>query len=175
LGPSLVLKQNLVVDLLRLSWLGVACKIVEMGGKGGHKEGETHRGESVGVEGGDVGVLAEVATFVASSGKAASPISVSKSPKPMSPSNTCGIGAEHSAHVGQVSPTTSLRRMPIAEPYNRTKLLIFNVHNTLLDTNLLTSPNPNCKIRMTKKTTTRRFVFRPWMMEFLGRCLKCSK
>ena len=147
----------------------------EGGVKGGHAEGETHVGESVGVEGGDVGVLAEVAAIVASPEKAASPISVSKSPKPMSPSNTCGIGAEHSVPVGQVSPTSNLLRMPIAEAYNRTKLLVFNVHGTLLDTSLLTSPNPNVKIRVSKKTSTRRFVFRPWMMEFLGRCFKMFK
>jgi hypothetical protein len=147
----------------------------EGGVKGGQAEDEVHVEESVGVEGGDVGVLAEVAAIVASPEKAASPSSVSKSPKPMSPSNTCGIGVEQSAPVGQVSPTSNLLRMPIGGPYNRTKLLVFNVHGTLLDTSLLTSPNPNVKIRVSKKTSTRRFVFRPWMMEFLGRCFKMFK
>lgn len=55
-----------------------------MGGGGGSLGGGTghaHREESVGVEGGDVGVVAEVASIHASPVKGASTISVSKSPK----------------------------------------------------------------------------------------------
>ena len=63
----------------------------------------------------------------------------------------------------------------ISKPYNPTKLLIINVHGTLLDTNILTQPNLNPNIRVTKKTKTHRFGFRPWMMEFLGRCFKTFK
>ena len=79
------------------------------------------------------------------------------------------------ASGGQVSPPHSFRISSVAEPYNPTKLLIFNVYGALLDTNLLTQPNPNCNIRMTKKRTTCKFVFRPWMMQFLGRCFKIFK
>ena len=150
---------------------------MERGAEGGHKEGEseeavsgaggslgggkaqTQNGESVGTEGGDVGVLAEAAALVASPAKASSPISVSKSLKTMSHSNTDGIGVENTLPVGQVSFTTKLHMPSVSPPYNPTKLLVFNLHGTLLDTSLLTSPNPNPKVRVTKKITTRRFVF----------------
>jgi hypothetical protein len=96
--------------------------------------------ESEHVEGGDVGVLAEAASLVASEGKGVSPESVSKNPKTMSPSKIGDIGGSNSAHGGQVSLPLSFRMNSIAEPYNPTKLLIFNVHGTLLDTSLLTQP-----------------------------------
>jgi NLI interacting factor-like phosphatase len=50
------------------------------------------------------------------------------------------------------------------------KLLVFNVHGTLLDCSLLQDPDPNTSIRYTMKTPTRRVVCRPWMAEFLSRC-----
>jgi hypothetical protein len=120
-------------------------------------------------------VLAEVASLVALVGKRDSPESISKNPKIMSPSKIDDIGGSNSAHGGQVSPLLSFSMNSIAEPYNQIKLLIFNVHSTLLDTSLLTQPNPNCNIRVTKKTYTDRFVLRPWMMEFLGRYFKMFK
>ena len=118
------------------------------------------------VEGGDIVVLAEVVSLVPSMGKGDSPESVSK---------IGDIGASNSAHGGQVSMPLSFRINPIAVRYSRTKLVIFNVHGTLLDTSLLIEPDPNCNIRVTKQTYRRRFVFRPWMMEFLGRCFKMFK
>ena len=127
------------------------------------------------VEGGDVVVLAEVASLVASMGKGDSPKFVSKNPNIMSPNKIGDIGGSNRAHSGQVSLPLSFSINLIMEPYNQTKLVIFNVHGTLLDTSLLTQPNPNCNIRVTKKTYTRRFVFRPWMMEFSGRCFKMFK
>ena len=53
-----------------------------------------------------------------------------------------------------------------------TKLLIFNIHGTLVDCSLLSEPHPNSNIRITRKSLTRRFVFRPWLTEFLDRCFK---
>jgi hypothetical protein len=53
-----------------------------------------------------------------------------------------------------------------------TKLLIFNIHGTLVDCSLLSDPNPNPAIRITRKSLTRRIVFRPWLTEFLDRCFK---
>ena len=50
------------------------------------------------------------------------------------------------------------------------KLVIFNVHGTLVDSSLIAEKNPNSKIRPTIKTTTRRVVFRPWLRAFLSRC-----
>jgi len=129
----------------------------------------------VGVEGRDVAVLAEVATLVMSPEKGVSSISCPKSSKTMSPNKIGDIGADDNAHVGQVSPTTCLNMSSIADPPNLTKLLILNVHGTLLDTTLLTQRNPNPNIHVSKKTTTRRLVYRPWMMEFLGMCFKFFK
>ena len=116
-------------------------------------------GGSVGVQIGDVVVLAEVASLVASSGKGVSSISCPKSPKTMSLSKIGDSGVDHSAHVGQVSPTTSLNMSSIADPPNVTKVLMFNVHGTLLDTTLLSQQNPKINISVTKKTTTCRLVY----------------
>ena len=140
-------------------------------------KGRLHRRESEHVEDGDgdVGVLVEAASLVESHGKVISPKSGSPKPPTMSPSKIGDTGGSHSAPAGQVSPPHTVRMSSIAEINNPTKLLIFNVHGTLLDTSLLNQPNPNCAIRVTKKTPTRRFVFRPWMMEFLGRCFKKFK
>jgi hypothetical protein len=129
-------------------------------------------GGSVDVEGGDVAILAEAATLVTSPGKGVSSISCPKSPQTMSPSKIGDTGANDNAQVGQVSLTTRLDMSSIADPPKLTKLLILNVHGTLLDTTLLTQPNPNPNIRVSKKTMTRRLVYRPWMMEFLGMCFK---
>ena len=74
-----------------------------------------------------------------------------------------------------MSPSIWPQSPSIPEAYNPTKLLIFNVHGTHLDTSLLTEPNPNLVIWVTKKTTTRRFVYRPWMIEFLQRCFQFFK
>ena len=52
----------------------------------------------------------------------------------------------------------------------REKLVIFNVHGTLLDSSLLVENNPNSKIRPTVKTKSRRVVFRPWLHAFLSHC-----
>jgi hypothetical protein len=52
----------------------------------------------------------------------------------------------------------------------RQKLLVFNVHGTLVDCNLLGGPNPNSRIRGTTKTDVRRVVMRPWLKPFLSRC-----
>ena len=53
-----------------------------------------------------------------------------------------------------------------------TKLLIFNIHGTLVDCSLLSKPNPNPTIRITRKSLKQRIVFRPWLTEFLDRCFK---
>ena len=51
----------------------------------------------------------------------------------------------------------------------RDKLLIFNVHGTLVDSSLIAEKNPNSKVRPTVKTKTRRVVFRPLLRAFLSR------
>ena len=140
------------------------------GGKGLEQSVETEH-----VEGRDVVVLAEVASLVPSAGKGDSPESASNNTNIMSPSKIGDIGASNSAHGGQVSLPLSFCINSIAEPYNQTKFVIFNVHGTLLDTSLLIQPNPNSNIPVTKKTYRRRFLFRPWLIEFLGRCFKMFK
>jgi hypothetical protein len=53
-----------------------------------------------------------------------------------------------------------------------TKLLILNVHGTLLDCSLLSERNPNVNIRMSTRSLTRRIVFRPCLIEFIDKCFK---
>jgi hypothetical protein len=50
------------------------------------------------------------------------------------------------------------------------KLVIFNIHRTLLDCSLLAERNPNATIRSSMETRSRRVIFRPWLIEFLRRC-----
>ena len=57
---------------------------------------------------------------------------------------------------------------PIAR--ERNKLIIFNVHGTLVDCSLDKEKNPNCRIRPTVRTRSRRVYFRPWLVPFLSRC-----
>ena len=52
----------------------------------------------------------------------------------------------------------------------REKLVIFNVHGTLLDSSLRVENNPNSKIRPTVKTKSRRVVFKSWLHAFFSRC-----
>ena len=52
------------------------------------------------------------------------------------------------------------------------KLLIFNVHGTLLDSSILSNPNPTSKIKITFKTKNRRFTLRPGLLDFLQKCFK---
>jgi hypothetical protein len=55
---------------------------------------------------------------------------------------------------------------------DKSKLLVFNVHGTLLDCSSVEDPNPNPSIRYTLKTLTRRVVCRPWMVDFLSNCFQ---
>jgi hypothetical protein len=59
------------------------------------------------------------------------------------------------------------RRTPGAE---RKKLLVFNVHGTLLDCSVLIDKNPNAAIRPTIRTEKHRVIFRPCLIEFLTKC-----
>jgi hypothetical protein len=52
----------------------------------------------------------------------------------------------------------------------RTKLLVFNVHGTLLDCSLLLDKNPNTAIWPMLRTAKRRVVFRPGLIDFLNKC-----
>ena len=137
--------------------------------------GQSNRGESETQQCGEVEIIAEGSTPAVSPGRGASAFSVHVRSKTISPSKLGVNGGENNARGGEVSPSIWPQSPSIPEPYNPTYLLIFNVHGTLLDTSMLTEPNPNPSIRITKKTTTRRFVFRPWMIEFLGRCFKFFK
>ena len=84
---------------------GGITEVVSGGGEslGGEKR-RLLQGESDHVEGGDVGVLAEVATLVESTGKAISPESASQNPKTLSPSKVGDIGGSHNTPIVQVSP-----------------------------------------------------------------------
>ena len=130
------------------------------------------RGESDVGEGGEVGVGVEDPMPAQSPGRGISAFSVTLRSKTISDNKMGGNGGQNSANDSEVSFSQWSPTPSTPKPRNPTKLLIFNVHGTLLDTSLLTQPNPNPNIRVTKKTKTRRFVFRPWMMEFLGRCFR---
>ena len=70
----------------------------------GGEKGRLLQRDSDHVEEGDVGVLAEVATLVESTGKAISPESASQNPKTLSPSKVGDIGGSHNTPIVQVSP-----------------------------------------------------------------------
>jgi hypothetical protein len=66
------------------------------------------------------------------------------------------------------SSTTEISyRTPIA---HQKKLLVFNIHGTLLDCNLLIGKNPNSAIQPTLTTEKCRVIFWPGLIDFLSRC-----
>ena len=89
---------------------------------------------------------------------------------PKSPTNV-ETSASQEAHAHD-KVSTDLGLIGTNSP---TKLLIFNIHGTLVDSSLLSESNPNSNIRSTRKSLTRRIVFRPWLTEFLDRCFKNFK
>ena len=137
--------------------------------------GQSNRGENDTQQVGELEIIAEGSTPKVSPGRGASAFSVQVRSKTISPSKLGVNGGENNARGGEVSHSIWPQSPSIPEAYNPSYLLVFNVHGTLLDTSLLTEPNPNPSIRITKKTTTRRFVFRPWMIEFLRRSFKFFK
>ena len=132
--------------------------------------GQTDRADSGVGDGGEVRIVAGEPLPAQSPGRGVSAFSVTLRSKTQSPNKLGGNHGQDSANDSEVSLSQWAPIPSTPKPANPAKLLIFNVHGTLLDTSLLTQPNPNPKIRVTKKTKTRRFVFRPWMMELLGRC-----
>ena len=52
----------------------------------------------------------------------------------------------------------------------RDKLIILNVHGTLVDYSLEQEKNPNSRVRPTVRTRSRRVFFRPWLVPFLSKC-----
>ena len=79
-----------------------------------------------------------------------------------------GGSASQEAHAGE-QVSIDIERFGTTPPV---KLLIFNVHGTLLDCSLLSDPNPNISIRVTTRSSTRRMVFRPWLTEFIDKCFR---
>jgi hypothetical protein len=78
------------------------------------------------------------------------------------------------AHLEEGS--TQVRREGLEDthiPFLRqgsTMLLVFNIHDTLLDCSCIDERNPNSSIRPTMTTETRRVVCtRPWLSEFFNR------
>ena len=78
-----------------------------------------HQRDNDHVEGGDVGVLAEIATLVESTGNAISSESASQNPKTMSPSKLGDIGGSHNAPSVQVNPPHNVCMSLIAPHYNQ--------------------------------------------------------
>ena len=102
-----------------------------------------------------------------SPGKRATPTKPRRKNKHHSPNRVGGSGSQEAHPREQVS--SDIERIGTHLPV---KLLIFNVHGTLLDCSLLTEPNPNTSIRVTTRSPTRRMVFRPWLVEFLDKCFR---
>jgi hypothetical protein len=50
------------------------------------------------------------------------------------------------------------------------KLVVLNVHGTLLDCSLLLNKNPNLGIHPTLRTAKRRVIFRLGLIDFLNKC-----
>jgi hypothetical protein len=48
------------------------------------------------------------------------------------------------------------------------RLLVFNIHGTLLDCNFISNRNPNSTIHPTMRTRNRRVVCRPWLSKILN-------
>ena len=59
-------------------------------------------------------------------------------------------------------------RLPINS--GTSKLLVFNVHGTLLDCSMVDDKNPNTEIRPSAFGAGRRIIFRPWMAQFFDHC-----
>lgn len=70
----------------------------------------------------------------------------------------------------EVRPSGTSSPMPLFRDSGHSKLIVFNVHGTLLDCSMLSEKNPNTAIRSTTRTALRRVVFRPWLKTFLCRC-----
>ena len=114
-------------------------------------KGQSHRGESDVVEGGEVGIAAKEVMPALSPRRGVFAFSVQVRSKNMSPSRVGGNGPQNNVPSSEVSPPKWSPIPCIPEPYTPTKLLVFNVHGTLLDTGLLSQPNPNPNIQVTKK------------------------
>ena len=82
---------------------------------------------------------------------------------------------ETSARQGALPDDQVSTDLGVIGTNSATKLLNFNIHGTLVDCSLLSESNPNSNIRITKKSLTRRIVFRPWLTEFLDRCFSKFK
>jgi hypothetical protein len=109
------------------------------------------------------------------SGMSEVPVTVAEhSPKTLK--MTGNTGEEEEVLAGQAEePPSKVRsegRRVIDRPPNARKLVVFNVHGTLLDSNLIAERNPNSDIQATLTTDTRKLIFRPWLIEFLSRCFK---
>ena len=91
---------------------------------------------------------------------------------PVSQRKTTITGTEEAAAVQVEDAPSKVRSKAARTKSLRQKLLVFNVHGTLLDSSLAAEKNPNSAIRATLTTDTRRVVLRPWLIEFLSRCFR---
>lgn len=136
-------------------------KIVsEEGGSGGSGNGDIRKKAS-----GDVDVVKPQ-----SPGKRVTPKKPRKKKRHITSPKVGASGSQDVTAIDQVS--SDHNGVGLHFP---TKLLIFNVHGTLADCSLLSEPNPNTSIRSTTRSSTRRIVFRPCLMEFLDKCFKDFK
>ena len=136
---------------------GAVMALAVEGGSGGYPNGEGRSNRS-----GNVDMAPPL-----SPGKKVPPTKPRRKNKNHSPSKVGGSGSQEAHPNDQVS--SDIERIGAQNPV---KLLIFNVHGTLLDCSLLSEPNPNTSIRVTTRSSTRRMVFRPWLSEFIDKCFR---
>ena len=77
------------------------------------------------------------------------------------------VVASHDQATIQVRSIESslIPRLPINS--GTSKLLVFNMHGTLLDCSMVDKKNLNTKTRPSAFAVCRRIIFRPWMAQFL--------
>ena len=94
-----------------------------------------------------------------------------KSKKPLkSPQKVCSPPDVLQGMSSEVRPGGDLGLLTGFLECGPSKLVVLNVHGTLVDSSMLGSPNPNSRICQSKATTLRRIFFRPWLKSFLSRC-----
>ena len=99
--------------------------------------------------------------------KEATPKEKKKPPK--SPKKLCMSSPKEENTAKRVTILNILLDIALRDPKT---LLVFNVHGTLVDSSLLSDPNPTSKIKRTFKTKNHRFTLWPGLPNFLQKCFK---
>jgi hypothetical protein len=80
------------------------------------------------------------------------------------------VNAKGEVGEGKRSEVRKRDSLVVVQEMPSPKMVIFNVHGTMLDCSLKVEKNPNSSIRSSVQTKSRRVVFRPRLIPFLSRC-----